>query len=282
MKKRFLPFSLLLVIMILGQSVMADQVGHYVPRTKENSSAAAFISSMRVNQHTGLIDPAWMIAAEKQAAAMTNDSKYADVVYWTSMGPDNMGGRTTSIVYNKSNMNEVYVGTMGGGVFYTWNLGISWHQVGENLLVSCMAQAEDGTIYVGTGDCGEAASHNGLSDISYGNSFVGTGLYKINNNVMSRVESTIPNTVNDVAEWSFINDIAVVGNTVIVATSDGLKVSTDLNTWTYAKVEGENLTGSAIEVKVASDNTIIASGQGGKDGLDYDLPFEHCCCRHYQ
>ena len=262
MKKRFLPLSLLLVIMIFGQSVMADQVGHYVPRTKENSNAAAYISSMRVNQHTGLIDPAWMIAAEKQVAAMTNDSKYADVVYWTSMGPDNMGGRTTSIVYNKSNMNEVYVGTMGGGVFYTWNLGISWHQVGENLLVSCMAQAEDGTIYVGTGDCGEAASHNGLSDISYGNSFVGTGLYKINNNVMSRVESTIPNTVNDVAEWSFINDIAVVGNTVIVATSDGLKVSTDLNTWTYARVEGETLTGSAIEVKVASDQSVMASVDG--------------------
>ena len=57
MKKRLLPFSLLLVIMILGQAVMADQ-GHYVPRAKETTTAEAFISSMRVNQHTGLIDPA--------------------------------------------------------------------------------------------------------------------------------------------------------------------------------------------------------------------------------
>jgi hypothetical protein len=270
MKKRFLPFSLLLVIMIFGQSVMADQVGHYVPRTKENSSAAAFISSMRVNQHTGLIDPAWMIAAEKQAASMSTNNKYADVVYWTSMGPDNLGGKTTSIVYNKDNMNEVYVGTMGGGVFYTWNLGISWHQVGENLMVSCLAQAEDGTIYVGTGDGGEAATYNGLSDVSYGNSFVGSGLYKIKNNVMSRIESTVPTTNNDVAEWSFINDVVVVENNVIVATNEGLKYSADCNTWAYAKVGGEDLTGLAIEVKKASDQTVLAS----VDGMLYIGGFE--------
>ena len=261
MSKRFLPFSLLLVIMILGQSVMADQVGHYVPRAKENSSAA-FLSSMRVNQHTGLIDPAWMIAAEKQAANANTNSKYADVVYWKSMGPDNLGGKTTSIVYNKDNMNEVYIGSMGGGVFYTWNLCISWHQVGENLMVSCMAQTEDGTIYVGTGDCGEAATYNGLADISYENSFVGSGLYKIKNNVMSCIESTVPNTNNGVAEWSFINDVAFVGKTIIVATSDGLRYSADENTWSYAKVEGEDLVGSAIEVKAASDETVVASVDG--------------------
>ena len=63
MKKRFLPLGLLLVIMILGQAVMAGQ-GHYVPRAKETTSAEAFLSSMRVNQHTGLIDPAWMIDAK--------------------------------------------------------------------------------------------------------------------------------------------------------------------------------------------------------------------------
>ena len=270
MKKRFLPFSLLLVIMILGQSVMADQGGHYVPRAKENSSAAAYLNSMRVNQHTGLIDPAWMIAAAKQAANANTDGKYADVVYWKSMGPDNLGGKTTSIVYNKDNMNEVYIGSMGGGVFYTWNLGISWHQVGENLMVSCMAQAEDGTIYVGTGDGGEAASYNGLADISYENGFVGSGLYKIKNNVMSRIESTMPSTNNNVAEWSFINDIALAGRTIIVATSDGLRYSADENTWNYAKVDGENLTGNAIEVKVGSDQTVIAS----VDGLIYIGAFE--------
>lgn len=258
MKKRFLPFSLLLVIMILGQAVMADQGGHYVPREKANSSADAFISSMRVNQHTGMIDPAWMIAANKQVEG----SSKSDVVYWLSMGPDNMGGRTTSIVYNNANRNEVYIGSMGGGVFYTWNQGISWHQVGENLMVSCMAQADDGTIYVGTGDCGVAYDYNGFANIGYGNSFIGSGLYTIKDNVMTLVEGTAPTDNNDPeGEWSFINDLAIDGETVIAATSDGLRYLQN-GTWHYAKSNGANITGSAIEVKVGSNHTVVASVDG--------------------
>lgn len=261
MKKRFLPFSLLLVIMIFGQSVMADQGGHYVPRAKANSSAEAFLSSMRVNQQTGMIDPAWLIAASKEVENSTKDS---DLVYWKSMGPDNAGGRTTSVIFNNQNPNEVYIGSMGGGVFWTWNFGISWHQVGENLMVSSMAQAEDGTIYVGTGDCGVAYDYNGLANINYGNSFLGSGLYRLNltDKTMEIVEGTSPVDNNDpTGEWSFINDVAVDGNRVIVATSDGVRYLEN-GVWSYAKHNGEDLTGSANAVKVGSNNNVVASVDG--------------------
>ena len=259
MKKRFLPFSLLLVIMILGQSVMADPVGHYVPRVKENSSADAYLHSLRANQQTGLIDPAWLVAASKQVERSAKDGAE---IYWKSMGPDNMGGRTTAVLYNNQNTNEAYIGSMGGGVFYTWNKGISWHQVGENLMVSCMAQKEDGTIYVGTGDCGIAQSYNGLDDYTYENSFLGTGLYKIQNKVMTLVEGTSPvDNTDPNGEWSYINDVAIDGETVIVATSDGLRYL-DNNEWKYAKVGGKDLTGMAHEVKVGANHLIIASVDG--------------------
>ena len=260
MKKRFLPFSLLLVIMIFGQSVMTGQVGHYVPRAKENSSAEAYLHSLRANQHTGMIDPAWLIAANKQVESSTKD--YADIIYWKSMGPDNMGGRTTAVIYNNQNTNEAYIGSMGGGVFYTWNKGISWHQVGENLMVSCMAQDEDGTFYVGTGDHGVAYDYNGLADYGYENSFIGSGLYKIENKVMTRVEGTNPLDNNDPAgEWAYINDVVVDGKTVIVATNAGVKYLKDGN-WMYAKVGDDNLTGVAEEVKVGSDHKVVASVDG--------------------
>lgn len=259
MKKRFLPFSLLLVIMIFGQSVMADQVGHYVPRAKENTTAESYLHSLRANQHTGLIDPAWLIAAAKQVETSTKDY---DVVYWKSMGPDNLGGRTTSVLFNNQNRNEAYIGSMGGGVFYTWNKGISWHQVGENLMVSSMAQAEDGTIYVGTGDCGVAYNYNSLTDYGYENSFLGTGLYKIQNNEMSLVPGTNPTDPNDPAgDWCFINDVAVDGNKVIVATNAGVKYLKD-GAWAFAKVDGADLTGLAREVKVSSDHVVVASVDG--------------------
>ena len=261
MKKRFLPFSLLLVIMILGQSVMAGQGGHYVPRVKNSSSAEAFLHSMRANQQTGLIDPAWLIAASKQ---VENSAKSDDLVYWLSMGPDNAGGRTTSIVYSKNHNAWAYIGSMGGGVFYTWNYGISWHKIGDNLMVSSMAQAEDGTIYVGTGDCGVAYDYNGLGDYSYTNSFIGSGLYKIDpdDNTMTFVEGTEPGNDNDpTGEWSYINDVAVDGNTVIVATSDGLRYL-DNGVWAYAQVGNANLTGNALEVRVGSNHTVVASVDG--------------------
>ena len=245
--------------MIFGQSVMADQGGHYVPRAKENTTAAAYLHSLRANQHTGMIDPAWLIAASKQVESSSKDDA---VVYWKSMGPDNMGGRTTAVLYNNQNTNEAYIGSMGGGVFYTWNMGISWHQVGENLLVSCMAQAEDGTIYVGTGDCGPAYTYNGLGDLAFENSFIGTGLYKIKNKEMTLVEGTNPSDNNDSAdEWAYINDVAVDGSTVIVATGAGVKYLKD-GSWRYAKVGDEDLTGVAHEVKVGSDHTVVASVDG--------------------
>ena len=260
MKKRFLPFSLVLGIMILGQSAQADNGGQYVPRVKGTATAESMMRDMRVNQATGLIDPALMIAASKDAGTIAKDNT---PIYWVEMGPDNMGGKTTSIVYNNANMNEVYIGSMGGGVFYTWNQGISWHQVGENLMVSCMVQDTDGTIYVGTGDGANAVSYNGLADASYENSFIGSGLYTIKNNVMSRVESTIPTSINGVTEWSFINDLAIVGNKLIAATETGLRYSSDKGaTWQYAQSEGADITGSAFQVRITADNKVVASVDG--------------------
>ena len=258
MKRRFLPLSLLLVIMILGQSIaIADNGGHYVPRPQATPSAEAFMSDLRVNQHTGLIDPACMIKA-----AQTSTRDEADL-YWLSMGPDNMGGQTTAIVYDNrpnsyGNPNGVmYIGSKGGGVYKSYNHGTTWHQVGDmNLMVSCMVQDANGVIYVGTGDCGAAATYNGLDQQSYDNSFVGSGLYKLVNDEYTLIASTIP-SANEVDAWSFINDLAVSGNKLFAATDGGLKYTADGGeTWTML-VEGK-----AVEVTVATNGKIIASVDG--------------------
>lgn len=263
MKKRFLPFSLLLVIMILGQAVMAGEGGHYVPRAKETTSVEAFMSGMRVNQHTGLIDPAWMLDASKQTATNTKGGELPEM-YWLSMGPDNLGGRTTSIVYNNQNPNQVFIGSMGGGVFYT-NQGISWNQVGKDLMVSCMVQAADGTIYVGTGDGGVSTNYNGMADLGNDNGFIGSGIYTIKGLTMSDgpMEGTAPATLNDVVEWAYVNDLAIVGNSLVAATCDGLRFcALGGGAWSYAQVGGANLTGNAVKVKVNSNNTVVASVDG--------------------
>ena len=127
-----------------------------------------------------------------------------------------------------------------------------------------MAQADDGTIYVGTGDCGAAYEYNGLGNLAYGNSFIGSGLYQINpeDNSFSQVDGTSPTNNNDPgSEWSYINDVAVDGNKVIVATSDGVRYLNN-GVWEYAKCDNADLTGLADEVKVAHDHTVVASVEG--------------------
>jgi sugar lactone lactonase YvrE len=265
MKKRFLPFSLLLVIMILGQSMsIADNGGHYVPRTQGTPTAERFMSELRVNQHTGLIDPAMMLKATQ---SVSKDGPVApnESLYWLSMGPDNMGGQTTAIVYdNKKNSHGnpngvVYIGSKGGGVYKTYNYGITWHQVGgKDLMVSCMAQDAEGNIYVGTGDGNNNISYNGLDQQGYDNSFIGGGIYKIDaNDAITLLEATAPAANDDAEGWAFVNDIVVMGNTIVAATNGGLMYSNDKGqSWRTA------LESKCEEVKTTANNTLVVSSEG--------------------
>ena len=256
--------------MILGQSItIADNGGHYVPRTQATANAESFMASLRVNQQTGLIDPAWMIKAMQSAETRGTAE---NELYWLSMGPDNMGGQTTAVLYDKKlNPNTggptgaMYIGSKGGGVYKSYNYGITWHQVGyQDLMVSCMVQDAEGNIFVGTGDNNGAHTFNGLEEQNYSNSFVGSGIWVIDaNDGMTQLTSTKP-SMNDVEAWSFVNDLAFVDGKLLAATDGGLKVSTDKGqTWS------EVIEGVAAEVKVGGDGTIVASVDGkiyiGKD-----------------
>lgn len=241
MKKRFLPISLLLTIIILAQTSFVvnanSDSGKYTPRTAEQATAQSFMRSIRANQETGLIDPAWLVATEN--SQLRNSSE----LNWSSLGPDNYGSLTRGIVYDKNDATgqTIYIGTMGGGVFQSVNGGITWKSLNNNMMVSCMAQTEDGNIYVGTGDGRESHNNNGLSDLNYETSFVGCGLYELKSNKI--IEGT--------ENWKFVNDIAVNGNVVYAATSEGL-FKYENNTLTALNETATN------SVEVTSNGRVLA------------------------
>ena len=241
MKKRFLPISLLLTIIILAQTSFVVSAngdsGKYDPRSTSQTTAQSFMKSIRANQETGLIDPAWMLEATKNSQSRDGE------LNWTSLGPDNYGSLTRGIVYDNQDATNktIYIGTMGGGVFKTTNGGITWASVSKNLMVSCMVQTEDGTIYIGTGDGRGAHNQNGLSELNYETSFVGTGVYKLGS------ETPVENT----SSVAFVNDMAVYGNKVYAATNEGI-MSIEGNTASNIK-EGE-----AFGIEVCSDGELIA------------------------
>lgn len=260
MKKGILRVALIMA-MALGQQAIYADGGHYVPRSKAPQSPESMIGEIRANQKTGLIDPALMLAAAKQASNETRDD---ESLYWTNMGPNNVGGQTTAVIYDNQNPTVAYIGSKGGGVYKTVNQGITWKCVGDMpLMVSTMVQDANGVIYVGTGDGMSAQTFNGMSELGYANSFVGTGIYKIENDVITRIESTNPSALNQVEDWSFVNELALSGNKLIAATNAGLRYSSDGGqTWTYAKKsDGSDMTMRIDEVKVASDGTVMVAAK---------------------
>ena len=242
MKKRFLPISLLLTIILLAQTSFVvnanSDSGKYTPRTAEQATAQSFMKSIRANQETGLIDPAWLVATEN------SQSRNSEGLNWSSLGPDNYGSLTRGIVYDKTDAtnNTIYIGTMGGGVFQSTNGGITWKTLNNNMMVSCMAQTEDGSIYVGTGDGRGAHSYNGLSYLNYETSFIGSGLYEVKSNTV----------VAGTEDWEYVNDIATNGNTVYAATNEGLYKYAE-NTLT-ALVDTTDVYG----VEVTPNGTVLA------------------------
>ena len=253
--------GILLVALITAMVYGYADGGHYVPRAKAPESQEAMIGAMRANQKTGLIDPALMIAAARQAQ---NATRSEGDLYWKGMGPNNVGGQTTAVIYDNQNPSAAYIGSKGGGVYKTWNKGITWHSVGNMpLMVSSMVQAPNGVIYVGTGDGKGANKFNGMNELGYDNSFVGTGIYKIENDVVTLIESTSPTALNEVEDWSFINELALQGNTLIAATGAGLRYTNDGGaTWQYAKKDdGTDMTMNIDEVKVGSDGTIVVAAK---------------------
>ena len=242
MKKRFLPISLLLIIILLAQTSFVvnanSDSGKYTPRTAEQATAQSFMKSIRANQETGLIDPAWLVATEN------SQSRNSEGLNWSSLGPDNYGSLTRGIVYDKTDATNstIYIGTMGGGVFQSTNGGITWKTLNNNMMVSCMAQTEDGSIYVGTGDGRGAHSYNGLSYLNYETSFIGSGLYEVKSNTV----------VAGTEDWEYVNDIATNGNTVYAATNEGLYKYAE-NTLT-ALVDTTDVYG----VEVTPNGTVLA------------------------
>ncbi|MEM9884430.1 MAG: T9SS type A sorting domain-containing protein [Bacteroidota bacterium] len=79
---------------------------------------------------------------------------------WETMGPDNRGGRTLSVVFNPQNPNTIYAGSASGGLWRSYTAGfgaVAWELVETGfpvLGVSTIAFAPNDsmTMYIGTGE----------------------------------------------------------------------------------------------------------------------------------
>lgn len=136
------------------------------------------IYSMRLNEKTGTIEPEWVEQAISDMDAMRLTRRVNKPLKWESMGPDNVGGRTRTLLIHRDSNNLWFTGGVSGGLFRSFTSGQSWNPVNdqqENLNINCIAQTANGNIYYGTGEGGFV----NLSGTRNGSpAFLGGGLFR--------------------------------------------------------------------------------------------------------
>lgn len=259
MKNRFLRFTFVVFLAGITSFLMAFSVdGNDNNPTNKNTkmTSGEYLSKVKSNQHTGTISLADLAAAREASQQMRHFKSQASTYEWTSMGPLNMGGPTKAVIIDNQDAsgNTIYAGSTSGGVWSSTNYGATWNMVemDEVLNVSSICQADDGTIYVGSGVSLEPAADK-LSE----GSTIGKGVYKSTNGTSYELMAgTAPDGTDPEGDWAFIQKLAVSGSDLFAATNTGLKYFNG-SEWTYAKSADVELLGKSCDV-VAKNGSIIA------------------------
>ncbi|MBA5800320.1 WD40/YVTN/BNR-like repeat-containing protein [Rhizobium changzhiense] len=151
---------------------------------------------------------------------------------WKPLGPGNIGGRTRTILIHPTNLDTIWAGSVGGGIWRTDDGGQSWAPVDDfmaNLAVTCLVvdPHDANLIYAGTGE--------GFGNLD---SLRGGGIFRTSDGIhWSQVASTAG------PGWNVVNRMAISSDsrTLLVATSEGIRRSVDPPRATWQTVLAANV-----------------------------------------
>jgi hypothetical protein len=138
---------------------------------------------------------------------------------WTFRGPQNVGGRTRSLVIHPTNPNILWAASVGGGVWKSTNAGATWTPTDDfmaNLAATCLAMdpTDSNVLYCGTGE-----------GFFNGDALQGAGIFKTTDG--GTTWNQMPSTANWAGDGSgriSVNRIAVAhpnNNIILASTRDG-------------------------------------------------------------
>ncbi|MFA6704983.1 MAG: T9SS type A sorting domain-containing protein [Bacteroidales bacterium] len=205
--------------------------------------------------------------------AQTNDQ-------WISLGPNNVSGRSRTIIFDRFNNNIMYSGGVAGGLFISVNNGKNWQEITlgdgqQNLAITAIAQDNNGVLYIGTGENNYTDNGFGINNNTIG--MLGNGVY-ISTTINQSNKNWSNNLTSDDAKYAwvtenikfklldftkpttpynygdgkaFVNKIAVnrSSNKVYVATNDGLMQLNDSTSWTAVSAIGSANVGDIVANK---------------------------------
>ncbi len=180
---------------------------------------------------------------------------------WTWIGPGNIGGRVRSILIDPGNPDNMWTGSVSGGIWKTTDGGANWSPVNDfmaSLAIGSMAMDKDTptTMYAGTGE-----------GFFIKQIYPGAGIFRTTDGGATWTQ--IPTTANENFLW--VNRMALHPanpSVMLAATRNGLWRSTNVNEASIADVKWTK----ELEVSIIKDvdfdpndgNNAVASGSNGK------------------
>ena len=228
--------------------------------------AMLWMSQMRVNPATGLLDINDVIKARRQAMHMRNNAANKQQTLglkWESLGPDNVGGRTRALLIDKNNSNRLIAGSVTGGLFVSNDGALNWTEHPDNskflsTSISSIIQSSNGDVYVGTGETFVFTQQNT-------DGHIGGGIYKSVDNGVSfnLLSSTEPAPNNANSTWSYVSKLAADPydpNKIYAASNGGLYYTLDGGSnWIAAQgIAPADAGRESRDVKVNSDGIVFA------------------------
>lgn len=204
------------------------------------------------------LNPRLLPAARKNAAGETE--ALISPSDWTWRGPGNIGGRVRSLLIHPTQTNRMWLGSVGGGLWYTTNSGTSWTPVNDfmaNIAICSliMDPVDSRVMYAGTGE-----------GFSNSDAIRGAGIFKSTDGGVSW--SQLAATSN--SSFNYVNRLAISPNGAAIlaaanpgpATAGGVFRSIDAGaTWTQVLTTAFRMTQVAFDPN--DSNKAIATGYGG-------------------
>lgn len=274
------------LMLVAGWAIMPGQdatEANYTPRTLASEAqgitgAIEYYDLLLANRNTGKVEPADLYNGRIQARkwARAHAPKAVNLAF-TEMGPDNYGGRCRAILpLNVAPYNQVYAGSVAGGLYYSQSGGDVWERVtgydgvGWNN-ISSLAQTGNGKIYVATGCRFEWL---GAPSSAESSGRAGNGIYMTTdigtNATFTQVANSAPTAISTSANKGFWNRLAADK-----IQADKLWAGGNAGLWTYTDADGftehtRNEIGvgpgnfsNVGDIQISTDGlTIIASDRG--------------------
>lgn len=223
----FVPILLLALYFMpwkknLDQSVKVEEV-FSIPRNDEEGPAHKRSAQkerferevmMTRDPRLGYVPTERLIEAEIQARMMQLKMSDLSMLTWTERGPNNMGGRTRSVIIDRNDAsgNTIFAGSVSGGLWKTTNFKSAtptWTQISSvsaNLAITALAQdpSNFNNMYAGTGE--------GFNNID---AVRGLGIYKSTDGGLTW--SLLPSTTTG---GSNRNDLSYVQKILVYSNGD--------------------------------------------------------------